>query len=232
MSAIVITGAALVVAGGFAHGTWYRNSPVFGRVISRLPGDGRRVALTFDDGPNPESTPRVLDALAEAGVKGTFFLLGRHVDRWPDIAARVAAEGHEVGNHGWHHRKLHVHLPAYVRDDITRGASSIMRATGVSPRLFRAPHGFRSPWVSPIARALGQRVVGWSLGVWDSARPGAGVIAQRTVAGVRPGSIVLLHDGDGYDPSGDRTQTAAAIPEIVRALRARGYVFEAVAAGM
>ena len=232
MSAFLVTGGALVVGAGIAHGTWYRNSPLFGRVLGRLPGEGRRVALTFDDGPNPEATPRVLDALAASGVKATFFLLGKHVDRWPRLAERVAAEGHTVGNHGWHHRKLHVRLPGYVRNDIARGASSIAAATGVTPHLFRAPHGFRSPWVSSIARGLGQRVVGWSLGVWDSARPGAAVIAQRTVAGVRPGSIVLLHDGDGYDPSGDRTQTALAIPDIVRALRARGYAFEAIAAGV
>jgi peptidoglycan/xylan/chitin deacetylase (PgdA/CDA1 family) len=195
-------------------------------VLSRLPGDARSLALTFDDGPNPEVTPRVLDALGEAGVKATFFLLGKHVDRWPHLAARVASEGHQLGNHGWHHRKLHVHLPAYVRDDIGRGLASIEAATGARPAFFRAPHGFRSPWVSPIARAFGERVVGWTLGVWDSARPGAQVIAQRTLAQVRPGSIVLLHDGDGYDPDGDRMQTAEALPVILRGLAGRGYRFE------
>src|SRR5262249_36977101 len=81
-------------------------------------------------------------------------------------------------------------------------------ASGVHPRLFRAPHGFRSPWVTAIARSLGQRTVGWSLGVWDSDRPGVEAIADRTVDGAKPGSILLLHDGDGYDPQGDRTQTA------------------------
>ncbi|MBL0171948.1 MAG: polysaccharide deacetylase family protein [Gemmatimonadaceae bacterium] len=223
MSALAMSGAALAMVGALAHGTWYRNSPVFGRVISRVPGDGLRVALTFDDGPNPEATPRILDALASLQVQATFFLLGKHVDRWPDIAARVAAEGHTVGNHGWHHRKLHVRSPSYVRDDITRGAASIEQATGVTPHLFRAPHGFRNPWVSPIARALGEQVVGWSLGVWDSACPGVDVIVQRTLNGVRPGSIVLLHDGDGYDATGDRLQTAAAVTPIVQRLRERGY---------
>ena len=77
--------------------------------------------------------------------------------------------------------------------------------------VFRAPHGFRSPWVTPIARSLGQRTVGWSLGVWDSDRPGVDEIVRRTVEGATPGSILLLHDGDGYDPDGDRMQTAAAL---------------------
>lgn len=222
-------GAALAVVGGLAHGSWYRNSPIFGRVIARLPGRGRRVALTFDDGPNPEATPRILDALSSLNVRATFFLLGKHVDRWPEIAARVAREGHRVGNHGWYHRKLHVRSPSYVRADIARGAASIMQATGVAPQLFRAPHGFRNPWVSSIAHSLGERVVGWSLGVWDSTVPGVDVIVQRTVNGVRPGSIVLLHDGDGYDPLGDRLQTAAAIVPIVQALRVRGFGFDVVA---
>ncbi len=223
--ALLAAGGAAVL-GALAHGTWHRNSPLFGAVLSHLPGDGRRVSLTFDDGPNPDATPRVLDALGEAGVHATFFLLGKHVDRWPALAARVTAEGHQLGNHGWHHRKLHVRPPAYVRDDIGRGLASIEAACGARPAFFRAPHGFRNPWVAPIARGFGERVVGWTLGVWDSARPGAGVIAQRTLAQVRPGSIVLLHDGDGYDPAGDRRQTAEALPAIVRGLRERGYRFE------
>jgi len=108
------------------------------------------------------------------------------------------------------------------------GTQAIEAATGVHPRLFRAPHGFRSPWVTTIARSLGQRTVGWSLGVWDSARPGAGVIADRTVDGARPGSILLLHDGDGYDPEGDRRQTAQAVPLILDRLLALGYRFDSL----
>lgn len=230
----MIVAAALTVAavGALAHGTFYRNSPVFGRALGILPvADGERaVALTFDDGPNPEATPRILDALAAARVPATFFLLGRHVDRWPDLARRVASEGHTVANHGWHHRKLHRALPGRARRDLEMGMHSIERATGVHPRLFRAPHGFRAPWVTPIAASLGQRTVGWSLGVWDTERPGADVIASRAIAGTRPGSILLLHDGDGYDPLGDRAQTADAVPMIVAGLRDRGFRFVAVPA--
>lgn len=219
------TGAATVAAGALAHGAFHRNSPIFGRAIGRLSTQERRVALTFDDGPNPIATPQILDTLRQMGVPATFFLLGRHVDRWPALARRVAGEGHELGNHGWEHRKLHFRSPTYVRRDITRGTSAIAAATGASPRFFRAPHGFRSPWVNGIAASLGQQVVGWTLGVWDSDRPGAGAIAQRAIAGVRAGTILLLHDGDGYDPAGDRSQTAAALPEIIDGLRARGFTF-------
>lgn len=219
-------GVGAVLIGGAAHGAFYRNSPIFGRPISRLPTDDRAVALTFDDGPNPDATPLVLDALASRGVKATFFVLGRHAERWPDLVRRVADEGHSIGNHGYHHRKLHFKSPSYVREDLELGTQSIERASRVRPSLFRAPHGFRSPWVTAIARSLGQRTVGWSLGVWDSDRPGVQPIVERTVEGARPGSILLLHDGDGYDPTGDRVQTAQAVPLIVDRLLEQGYRFD------
>ena len=224
-----IASAAVLSAGALAWGAFERNSPLFGRVQDRLPADDPIVALTFDDGPNPEATPAILDALGAAGVHATFFVLGRHADRWPDLVARTAREGHVIGNHGYYHRKLIWRTPRYVREDITLGTAAIERAGGARPRLFRAPHGQRSPWVSPIARAEGQRTVGWTLGVWDTARPGSDVIADRVVRGVRPGSIVLLHDGDGYDPSGDRMQTARAVPAIIRGLRERGFSFATLA---
>jgi peptidoglycan/xylan/chitin deacetylase (PgdA/CDA1 family) len=216
--------AGIALAGAALHGVYHRNSPLFGRPVTRV-GPGRAVALTFDDGPNPEATPRILDALAARRVKATFFILGRHADRWPELVRRALDEGHAIGNHGWHHRKLHVRGPGYIRRDLTMGTESIGRAGGGNPRLFRAPHGFRNPWVSPIGASLGQRTVGWSLGVWDSARPGVDAIARRTVDGARPGSILLLHDGDGYDMAGDRRQTAEAVPRIVDELLARDFAF-------
>jgi len=217
--------AGLAAAGIAAHGTWHRNSTVFGPVLTRLPGHEPVVSITFDDGPNPRTTPRVLDVLRREGVHATFFVLGRHAERWPELVRRAALDGHQLGNHGYFHRKLHRRSPAYVRDDLTRGTEQIVRASGVRPRHFRAPHGFRSPWVTPIAASLGQRTVGWSLGVWDSARPGADVIANRAIEGMHAGSILLLHDGDGYDPDGDRLQTAEALPTILAGLRRRGFRF-------
>lgn len=217
----IVAGAAAVGA----YGAFERNSPVFGRVLARLPAGGRRVALTFDDGPNPVATPRILDVLEREQVHATFFMLGRHVERWPLLARRVIDDGHQPGNHGYHHRKLHFRGPAYVRLDLALGTDAIEQATSRRPAHFRAPHGFRSPWVSRIARELGQRTVGWTLGVWDSDRPGADEITGRAVDGCRAGTILLLHDGDGYDAAGDRTQTADALPQIIAGLRARGFQF-------
>ncbi|HMC54139.1 MAG TPA: polysaccharide deacetylase family protein, partial [Gemmatimonadaceae bacterium] len=223
-----LVGAAATATGLWSYATFYRNSALYGSTLGRLPGaagSAKQIALTFDDGPNAEATPRILDTLARENVPATFFLLGRHVEKWPQLAKRVADERHGVGNHGWFHKKLHLRGPGYVRLDLELGTDAIQRATGVAPTCFRAPHGFRSPWVSSIARELGQRTIGWTLGVWDSARPGAEEIARRSIDATRPGTILLLHDGDGYDPAGDRTQTAEALPIIIRGLRARGFDF-------
>jgi peptidoglycan/xylan/chitin deacetylase (PgdA/CDA1 family) len=213
------------VIGGAIHGAFHRNSLLFGPTLGRIPSDRKVVALTFDDGPNPDATPLILDTLREKGVRATFFVLGSHAERWPELVQRISHEGHQLGNHGYFHRKLHFKSPFYVSRDIKLGIRAIKRAGAPAPRLFRAPHGFRSPWTTPIASSYGERTVGWSLGVWDSDRPGADEIVRRTLEGVEPGSIILLHDGDGYNPDGDRMQTAAALPIIIDRLKEQGYEF-------
>jgi peptidoglycan/xylan/chitin deacetylase (PgdA/CDA1 family) len=213
------------VLGGAVHGAFHRNSPLFGRALGKIDSDRKVVALTFDDGPNPHATPLILDTLGEKGVRATFFVLGSHAERWPELVRRISREGHQLGNHGYFHRKLHFKSPFYVSRDIRLGLRAIKRAGAPAPRYFRAPHGFRSPWTTPIASSYGERTVGWSLGVFDSDRPGVAEIVRRTTEGVSPGSIVLLHDGDGYNPDGDRTQTAAALPQIIDRLKDQGYEF-------
>lgn len=213
------------VIGGAIHGAFHRNSPLFGPTLGRIPSDRKVVALTFDDGPNPDATPVILDTLRKKGVRATFFVLGSHAERWPELVRRISSEGHQLGNHGYFHRKLQFKSPFYVSRDIRLGIRAIRRAGAPAPRLFRAPHGFRSPWTTPIASSYGERTVGWSLGVWDSDRPGAEEIVKRTLEGVSPGSIILLHDGDGYNPDGDRMQTAAALPIIIDRLKEEGYEF-------
>ncbi len=215
------TGAAALGAG--LWGTYVVNSRLFGRVVGRASPDRPYLYLTFDDGPNAEATPRILETLAGAGVPAAFFMVGRHVRLHPDLARAALAAGHELGNHTDSHVKLHRRTPATIRRELETAHATIVDATGRAPRTFRAPHGFRNPFVVPAARRLGYRVFGWSFGVWDTARPGPEVIRRRMRAKLRPGAILLLHDGDGYDPRGDRLQTAEALPGIIEDARAAGY---------
>ena len=222
---IGLAALGISVIGGAMHGAFHRNSPLFGPALGKIEGDRKVVALTFDDGPNPNATPLILDTLREKKVRATFFILGSHAERWPELVRRISHEGHQIGNHGYFHRKLQFKSPFYVSRDIRLGIRAIKRAGAPAPKYFRAPHGFRSPWTTPIASSYGERTIGWSLGVWDSDRPGVDEIVKRTLEGVEPGSIILLHDGDGYNPDGDRTQTAAALPQIIDGLKEQGYEF-------
>ena len=218
-------GGLLSAAGGTAvYGVVAPNSPIFGPVIGRGPRSRRDLYLTFDDGP-ARDTGRVLDALAEAAAPAAFFVLGDRVARDPGPARAAADAGHELGNHTYTHRKLHWKGRRFIASELHRTHEAIVAATGRAPRVFRAPHGYRNPMVHAVARELRYRVFGWTVGVWDSDNPGAEEIRRRVRARLCPGAILLLHDGDAYDPGGDRSQTAAALPEIIREARDLGYTF-------
>lgn len=219
-------GMGTLVSGAAAAAGWAAfapRSPLFGPVVWRGDRLLPRVCLTFDDGPS-ESTEAVLDALAAAGARGTFFVLGRQVRRFPSIVARMHAEGHQIANHGDDHGILVFRGPRHVAAQLRHAEDAVAEAVGsdVMSRLFRAPHGFRGPATWAAARAQGYRMAGWTRGVFDSAEPGVEVIVRRCAAAMQPGCVLLLHDADGWDPDRARPQTAAAVPGVCRAARDRG----------
>jgi len=203
----------LVCYGGFEGPVdWAMNTAVHG---SR---DRRTIALTFDDGPDPARTPALLDALGELGVPATFFVLGECADAHPELCARIAREGHELGNHTYTHPYLPLQRSRSVADQLARTDAAIARATGVVPALARPPYGGRSPRNVRAFERAGKRVVLWDVNSYDwKGAPGADV-AQRIVERARPGSIVLMHDG-GRDHAGTLDAVKLAVP----ALRAQGY---------
>jgi peptidoglycan-N-acetylglucosamine deacetylase len=220
------TTAATIVAGaGAAIGwaTFAPSAPLFGRVIHRGPAGSRQVAVTFDDGPGP-STMAVLDVLARRGVTATFFVLGRQVERYPEVIARMHADGHQIASHGFDHGILVFRGPRHVADQLRRTERAVAAAAGDAAlsKLFRTPHGFRGPWVSPTAHRLGYRLAGWTRGVFDSAEPGVETIVRRSTRALAPGAILLLHDADGWDASRSRPQTVAALEGICDHLAASG----------
>jgi uncharacterized protein (TIRG00374 family) len=209
----------------WAWASFTPNSALFGKVVTGRGTNERVLALTFDDGPSSEWTPRVLDALHERGVRATFFVLGRHVEAHPDLVRRISEEGHEIASHGYDHALLTFATQADVDRQLARTEASLESALGYQPHplLFRAPHGFRNPFVARATSRRGYSVVGWTKGVWDTAKPGVEAIVRRTTVGFRPGGILLLHDADGSGEGDDRSQTAQAVPEIVERAHAAGY---------
>jgi len=180
--------------------------------------DHKRIALTFDDGPDPARTPALLDALATLGVPATFFLVGRAVDANPALAARIAREGHEVGNHTYSHRYLPLARSRSVASELAATDAAIERATGIVPTLARPPYGGRSPLNVRAFTKSAKRLVTWDVNSFDWKGKPAEVVAERVVERVRPGSIVLMHEARA---GGEVTIDAVRL--LVPELRARGF---------
>jgi peptidoglycan/xylan/chitin deacetylase (PgdA/CDA1 family) len=177
-------------------------------------------ALSFDDGPDPEATPRLLDLLGRAGAKATFFLVGARAARHPELVARIAAEGHAVGNHGWDHPALPGLRPAAVLDQLRRTAAAIEAAGVARPRLMRPPYGDQSLPSHLAARRLGLTVTAWSVDGADWEADDGATVAARVLAGLHPGAIVLLHDSLaswGDERFRDRRPTLEAVAAVLAA---------------
>jgi peptidoglycan/xylan/chitin deacetylase (PgdA/CDA1 family) len=191
---------------------------------SDVPGT---VALTFDDGPHADGTPAVLEALARAGVRATFFLVGEQVRRMPALAAEIAAAGHVVAVHGDRHRNLLRLTPHGIAGDLDRAAETIAGAAGVVPILHRAPYGIYS-W--PALRAV--RARGWVPLLWSrwgrdwTRRATPASVAAKVADGVREGDVLLLHDADHYSAPGSWRATAAALPRVLEAVAQSGLRVE------
>ncbi|MFJ3221432.1 polysaccharide deacetylase family protein [Kitasatospora sp. NPDC086801] len=181
---------------------------------------GKVVYLTFDDGPSPTYTPRILGILARYGVRATFFEIGQNVAAHPALTGQVARAGHSVQNHSWSHPDLRRLSASAVNAQVTNTDKAIRARTGRTPSCLRPPYGAVDGAVRSRAAALGKQVVLWSVDPTDWSRPGTAAIQSRVLKAVRPGSVILLHDGGG-----DRSQTAAALPAILATLKARGYTF-------
>jgi len=187
-----------------------------------LPAGAGGVALTFDDGPHPEGTPAVLELLARAGARATFFVIGEQVRREPELVARIAAGGHQVALHGDRHR-LQLRLStAQVRDDIARGVAAIEDAAGAGPVWHRPPYGIYSPAGLLAAQTAGLRPLLWSRWGKDWRKfTTPRRIASRVLAGLLPGDVILLHDADFYSARNSHRRTAAALALIVGELQRR-----------
>jgi peptidoglycan-N-acetylglucosamine deacetylase len=196
-------------------------SPAKLATYSQVRVDQPYIAMTFDDGPSSENTPRLLEMLKQRNIKATFFLIGENAAANPDLVRRILAEGHEIGNHSWTHPQLSKLSDDRVTTEITKTQGAIKEASGYTPTLLRPPYGAitarQREW---IENQFGLNIILWSVDPLDWKRPGASVITQRILSQVRPGAIILSHD--------IHKQTIDAMPATLDGLISKGYKFVTV----
>ena len=221
LAAFLANHLLLSLAGLWPRSTW------LGRNWTRLPAAsaGRReIALTIDDGPDPEVTPAVLDMLDSLQIKATFFCIGAKARRHPALCREIAARGHDVQNHSERHRHNFAMLgPRGYRRELQAAQDSIAAITGRRPQFFRAPAGLRNPFLAPVLERMDLRLASWTRRGYDTRSGDAAVVSRRLLPALQPGAILLMHDGNC-------ARSAAGVPVILDVLP--GLVRQASASGL
>lgn len=193
--------------------------------IYRVKTQAKKVAITFDDGPSPIWTPHILDELKKANIKATFFMIGYHVQMYPEIARRVAREGHTIGNHGYAHSVILYYTPAEIEEEIKYTEHVIREVTGVTTKIFRPPKAWvRGPLKNKI-KEMGYEVVLWSLNSKDWVNFNARSMVNFIMCRIRGGDIILFHDsGNVFSlEGGNRSQTVKAVGLLAQRLKEKGF---------
>lgn len=225
--------AAGLIAGGAAYAALYPTSQLFGRVVV-AGSDPNEIALTYDDGPNPAATERLLEVLSRHEVRATFFLLGGFVQQRPDLARAIAAAGHLVGNHTMTHPWLAWQPAARIREELAGCNAALEDALGQPVRYFRPPHGARRPYVLRTARELGLTTVQWNVTCFDWTAPPPETILRHAMQGItrnrqcNRASNVLLHDGGQQGLGQPRMNTVEATDQLITQYKQSGAKFVTV----
>lgn len=223
----LIAGAgAAVVAAGYQTmaptGQWY------GRTFTGLPVGSKKLALTYDDGPNDPHTLRLLEVLARYNVRATFFLIGRYVKQRPDIVREIAKAGHAIGNHTFSHPNLIFASAQRTREELRSCEAAIADAVGTECRVCRPPFGGRRPGTLVIARDLGLEPIMWQVTGYDWRGKAAEYVEQKVSRRVRGGEVILLHDGSHVAFGADRSATVTASDHLIARFKALAYEFVAI----
>ncbi|MFV2072271.1 MAG: polysaccharide deacetylase family protein [Thermoanaerobaculales bacterium] len=221
LTALALDHIALVTSGLIPR------SPLLGPNISRLPSReaaAGRIALTFDDGPDPKVTPRVLEILAERHVKATFFCIGSRAAAHPELTRAMVQAGHVLENHSWSHSHAFWFLgPTRLAREIDSTQLVLKDLGGHLPRYFRAPAGIRSPLLEPLLARRGMTLVSWTRRGYDTVIRDPQRVLGRLVRGLAPGDILLLHDGSVSQDNGGRPVVLEVLPRLLDELQARGF---------
>ncbi len=189
--------------------------------------DEKLVALTFDDGPSPVWTPQVLDELKRAHIKATFFMIGDHAEKYPEVAKRVAREGHEIGNHSYDHHVLIYYKMDELEKEVKEAEKVIRNVTGQTTKYFRPPKAMLTGREKQKLKEMGYGIILWSLNSKDWVTFDDKYIVRYIVKNIRPGDILLFHDSGGVftTEGGNRSETVKTIPLLAEKLREKGYRF-------
>ncbi len=219
-------GLTAVVSAGYQSmaptGQWY------GRTFIGLASGSRKLALTYDDGPNDPHTLRLLEVLARHEVRATFFLIGQYAQKRPDIAREIMQAGHEIGNHTFSHRNLIFLSNGQTEVELQQCQRALSDATGTLPKFFRPPFGGRRPGTLQIVRRLGLEPVMWNVTGYDWRGKQSEYVVQRVRGKVRGGDVILLHDGSHASFGADRSQTVIATDRLISQYKAEGFEFATV----
>lgn len=221
--------AGAVLGGASAAAAWgsiSKTSQLFGPSVHRGPGRRKTIALTFDDGPS-EGTLPLLEYLAKEGVWATFFQCGMNVRRLPEIAGRVAAAGHQLGNHTYSHPKLALKSAEFIDREFSAAQHVIFHETGIAPMILRPPYGLRWAGMRAVQHRLALLGVLWTVMGFDWKWP-AQQIATHVLSEATPGGIICLHDGRDVQPNPDVSEMLRAVKSIVPVLKDQGYSFEVI----
>lgn len=198
------------------------HKPWLAEIVYRVPTDQRVVALTFDDGPHPKFTPRILDILDKYDIKATFFMVGKEVARYPDVVKDVVRRGHAIGNHTYTHpHNIELDTRGQVVRELSKCEDAIERTAGIRPHLFRPPRGLVDGTVFSVANDEGYRVILWTVSADHHDAPTPRLMAKRVLQHIKPGGVILAHDGMYCS----RIKDVEATPLIIEELVKQGYRF-------
>jgi peptidoglycan/xylan/chitin deacetylase (PgdA/CDA1 family) len=223
---LVLTIVLLDQAAIVAAGLWPR-STLLGPNLVRLPAAAARrgeVAITIDDGPDPDVTPQVLAILAACGARASFFCIGERANRHPELCRAIVAAGHAVENHGQSHRKRYSVLgPGQWLSEVGGAQSTLTAITGRRPRFFRALAGLRNPFLDPVLHRLGLRLATWTRRAYDTRNSDPDAVFARLTQGLAAGDILLLHDGHAARSAAGRPVILDVLPRLLDEFAARGF---------
>lgn len=228
VGALVGAGGAALLVGAAGYQSVAPTGQWYGSTFIGLTRGSKQIALTYDDGPNDPHTLKLLEVLARQDVRATFFLIGRYVQRRPDLAHEVVHAGHAIGNHTFTHPHLVISAAVETRNQLEECQRAVEEVTGEVPRLFRPPFGGRRPSTLKIARSLGLEPVMWNVTSCDWKKLPADTIVENCVRQMRGGDVVLLHDGGHRALGADRSQTIIASERLIKRYKSEGYEFVTV----